>query len=87
MPIKPVVDFIGDVLFVKRTITNPHIIEEYKEYLDEDNSYECASIYAMNHPVWGQDTVRTSIVIKKNPDGSFETMNTIYQPVKEEEDV
>lgn len=87
MSIKPVVDFINEPVFVKNRLTNPEQIKEYKQYLDDDNSYEHASVYVMNHPVWGEDWVRTSIIVKKHPDGSFETMNTIYQPVKEEENV
>lgn len=87
MSTKPVVEYINNAHFIKRTLTEPEIIARYKEYLGEDNSYEMASVYAMNHPRLGQGLVRTSIVIKKNSDGSFETLNTIYKPVKEEEDV
>jgi hypothetical protein len=82
---KPVVDFMGRAVFVHRTATDPLTIAEYGDQLDEDNGYEFAKVYAMNHPILGMTDVRTSIVIKKNPDGSFETLNTIYKPVKEEE--
>jgi len=87
MPIKPVVDFINEPVFVKRTLDDPVVINNLKQFLDESNSYEYAQVYAMNHPALGEAWIRTSIVIHKHPDGSFVTMNTIYQPVKEEENV
>lgn len=87
MSIKPVVDFIGKVTFTKRIMTVPELLRDYAVHLNADNSYEYANVYAMNHPILGEDLVRTSIVIKKNDDGSFETLNTVYQPVKEEEAV
>ena len=48
-----------------------------------DNTFydtEVAHVYAEDHPVLGRDKIRTSTVIKKFSDGSFETMNTIYRP-------
>ena len=42
--------------------------------------HEVAHVYTTDHYVWGRDKVRTSSVLKKNDDGSFETMNTIYRP-------
>ncbi len=45
--------------------------------------YEVAHVYTANHYKWGRDYVRTSSVVKKNDDGSFETLNTIYKPFKE----
>jgi len=45
--------------------------------------HEVAHVQAVNHYVWGQEDVRTSSVIKKNDDGSFETLNTIYKPFQE----
>ena len=44
---------------------------------------EVAHVKTVNHYVWGQDNVRTSCVVKKNDDGSFETLNTIYKPFQE----
>lgn len=61
---KPVVRFIGDVQFDT----------------DMFPGYEVAHVHALDHPVWRQDKVRTSTVLKKFDDGSFETMNTIYKP-------
>jgi len=43
---------------------------------------EVAHVRTQNHYVWGMDNVRTSRVIKKNDDGSFETLNTLYKPIK-----
>lgn len=45
--------------------------------------HEVAHVRTINHYVWGGDRVRTSSVLKKFDDGSFETMNTIYKPHKE----
>jgi len=46
---------------------------------------EGCRIYVFDHPRLGNGWVRTSKVIKKNPDGSFETLNTLYEPVKDVE--
>lgn len=48
--------------------------------------HEVAHVKTVNHYVWGSDNVRTSSVLKKNADGSFETMNTIYVPYTEKEE-
>lgn len=45
---------------------------------------EVARVYALDHPRLGMGIVRTSIVQKHNPDGSFETLNTIYKPISED---
>lgn len=47
--------------------------------------HEVAHVKTVNHYVWGTDHVRTSSVLKKNDDGSFETMNTLYVPYTEKE--
>lgn len=47
---------------------------------------EVARVYALDHPRLGQTVVWTSIVQKHNPDGSFETLNTIYKPISEDYD-
>ena len=44
--------------------------------------FEYARVYAMNHPRLGRGPVRTSIIVQKFDDGSFETLNTIYRPLK-----
>jgi hypothetical protein len=45
---------------------------------------EVAHVYAEDHPILGRDKIRTSTVIKKFSDGSFETRNTIYRPLKKD---
>ena len=45
--------------------------------------HEVAHVTAMGHPWLGNAVVRTSSVVKKNDDGSFETLNTIYKPLKD----
>jgi hypothetical protein len=42
---------------------------------------EVGRVNAVDHYVWGRDVIRTSAVLKKYPDGSFETMNTLYKPL------
>jgi hypothetical protein len=64
---KPEVLFVGDPVFDKKLFPG----------------HEVAHVRTVNHYVWGQDDVRTSRIVKKNDDGSFETLNTIYKPFKE----
>ena len=45
---------------------------------------ERASVYALNHPRFGRQRISTSMVILINEDDSFETLNTIYQPIGEQ---
>ena len=65
---KPVVHYIGDVQFDNNMYPK----------------YTVAHVYTLDHPVCGRDRVRTSIVLKQFPDGSFETLNTIYKPFKKD---
>ncbi len=37
-----------------------------------------ASVNTLDHPVWGEDVVTTSIVIAIEDNGNFETLNTKY---------
>lgn len=39
-----------------------------------------AIVKVLNHPAYGADTITTSAVIKELPDGTIETMNTLYKP-------
>lgn len=79
---KPVVKFLNEADFEYRVLDDPDQIEEYRKFLDKGNGYEVAKVYCINHPILGKDFVRTSIVLKKHKDGSFETMNTLYVPVQ-----
>jgi hypothetical protein len=65
--IKPVVHFIGDAKFY--------------EVDAGDGSVEYACVYGIDHPILGQDSIRTSTVLQKFSDGSFETRNTMYVPL------
>jgi hypothetical protein len=69
--IKPVVHFTGAARFY--------------EVDGEDGSIEYARVYGLDHPILGRDNIRTSIVLKKFSDGSFETLNTIYRPFTSED--
>lgn len=62
---KPIVYFIGEPVFDTEMFPG----------------HEVAHVNTTNHYVWGADKVRTSSVLQKFEDGSFETMNTQYKPV------
>lgn len=65
---KPKVLFVGEVAF----------------YHSDYRKGEAATLRALDHPVWGENIIHTSRVLQKFPDGSFETLNTIYKPVPNE---
>ena len=76
MKLKPIVSFTGEAEFFTIIIK-----DEDKEKLELDtNEVTVAGVHAINHPKLGSRKVRTSVVVKKNHDGSFETLNTIYVP-------
>lgn len=64
---KKVVHFQGEVTF-----------QPYETY--EGETGEVAHVYALDHPRLGRTRVRTSKVVQKFDDGSFETLNTMYKP-------
>ena len=66
---KPVVYFSGEARFDTKLFPG----------------HEVAHVRTVDHYVWGADKVRTSSVVKKFDDGSFETLNTLYKPLKKEE--
>lgn len=68
---KPIVHFTGEALFFN------YYTHELEDNLTKDT---VARVNAVDHYVWGKDSVRTSVVLKKFSDGSFETMNTVYRP-------
>jgi hypothetical protein len=72
---KPTVRFIGDAVFFN------YYTNEKEDELTKDT---VARVNALDHPIWGKDIVRTSVVLQKFSDGSFETMNTVYRPEKAE---
>ena len=63
---KPIVHFDGE----------PHF------WIWHDGKAEVANVYALDHPRLGRTGVRTSVVVKKFEDGSFETLNTLYVPLE-----
>lgn len=67
--IKPVVHYTGKARFY--------------EVEADDGFVEYARVYGLDHPILGKDNIRTSIVLKKFSDGSFETMNTVYRPLND----
>ncbi len=46
----------------------------------ESGPVEIAHVYGLDHPRLGRQHIRTSRVLQKFDDGSFETVNTIYKP-------
>lgn len=76
---KPTVRFSGKPTFYYVKLPTEHQ-NAYGQYMDEEGYVEYARVDGLDHPVWGADTIRTSIVLKKNDNGSFETMNTLYVP-------
>lgn len=81
---KPTVRFVGNATFYTVELAPMHQ-KTYGQYADAEGYVEYASIYGLDHPVLGENTIRTSIVVKKNEDGSFETLNTLYVPTTEKE--
>lgn len=51
---------------------------EFLDYFGKGNVV--AHVWALDHPILGEEYVRTSRIVKTNEDGSFETLNTIYVP-------
>jgi hypothetical protein len=77
-PMKNVVTFTNGVHFYKQ----PYTSDDYKKYADELGDITLARVWGvLDHPILGyQESVTTSIVVKINDNGSFETLNTIYKP-------
>jgi hypothetical protein len=48
--------------------------------VDTGEYSEVARVYVIDHPRLGQGLIRTSRIVQKFDDGSFETLNTIYKP-------
>ena len=80
---KPTVRFIGTATFYPAPLAPMHQ-KAYGQYANEYNEVEYARVRGLDHPVLGEDDIRTSIVVKKHDDGSFETLNTLYVPAKEQ---
>jgi hypothetical protein len=79
---KPIVRFAGKANFYAVELAPMHQ-KTYGQYADEQGLVEYARVYGLDHPILGKGDIRTSIVLKKHDDGSFETMNTLYVSYKE----
>ncbi len=80
---KPTVRFLYEPKFHRIQLTSEELRVEFAKFLDDEGCYEKAIVFGLDHPILGRDTIHTSIVVKKNDDGSFETLNTLYVPDKE----
>ena len=80
---KPKVRFVGEPVFYTVELSPMHQ-KTYGQYADAEGYVEYARVSGLDHPILGADTIRTSIVIKKHDDGSFETLNTLYVPETKE---
>jgi hypothetical protein len=83
---KPTVRFLYEPKFQRIQLTSEELRVEFAKFLDDEGCYEKAIVFGLDHPILGRDTIHTSIIVKKNEDGSFETLNTLYVPVAEETD-
>lgn len=79
---KPTVKFLGTATFYAVDLPSTYQ-EEYSKYTNSEGRVEQARVFGLDHPRLGKDVIHTSIVVKKNDDGSFETLNTLYVPFKE----
>jgi hypothetical protein len=79
---KPTVRFSGQATFYYVELAPMHQ-KAYGQYADAEGYVEYGRVYGLDHPILGTDDIRTSIVVKKHDDGSFETLNTLYVPAKE----
>jgi hypothetical protein len=75
---KPIVNFVGKAVFFDSVITD----KQKEQYNCDSNNITQAVVYSLDHPILGKDRVTTSIIKYKFDDGSFETLNTIYKPIK-----
>jgi hypothetical protein len=69
------------------TLTKPVVFYTGTPLFDTElfKGHEVAHVRTVDHYVWGSDKVRTSSVLKKFDDGSFETCNTLYKPYPDKE--
>ena len=58
-----------------------HFIKGTESFYEVGLDMKVARIRALDHPIYGAEIVRTSVIIKEYDDGSFETLNTIYKPL------
>ena len=74
-------------VFMEEIIDKTHMVKPVVYFAGEPrfdtklfSGHEVAHIYTEDHHVWGRGKIRTSQVLNKFSDGSFETLNTMYKP-------
>lgn len=55
------------------------------EFFFDTMGNERAVVYGLDHPLLGNQFIRTSRVLGKQADGSFETLNTFYERTYDKE--
>ena len=71
-------DSEGDKEYIKPVV---HFIKGTEMFYEAGDDMKVARLRAVDHPIWGADIVRTSVIVKEHDDGGFETLNTIYKPL------
>jgi hypothetical protein len=86
MSIKPVVHYTGPVEYVDVAVPE-EVAGLYTDIMNLEGSISIARVYGvLDHPKLGKERmVRTSAIVNKF-DGGFETLNTIYMKVEDEQD-
>lgn len=56
------------------------------QFQDTAHGKPIAWVLGVDHPHLGAGYIRTSLILNIFDDGSFETLNTLYVPVKEGDD-
>ena len=58
-----------------------HFIKGTESFYEAGPDMKMARLRALDHPIYGAEIIRTSLIVKEHDDGSFETLNTIYKPL------
>lgn len=58
-----------------------HFIRGTESFYEAGPDMKMARVRALDHPIYGAEIIRTSLIVKEHDDGSFETLNTIYKPL------
>lgn len=68
-------------------MSKPIVQFRHDEGFDNWKVGQSAYVFPIDHPLRSNKSiVRTSVIVKINDDGSFETLNTIYQPQKRKQE-
>lgn len=86
MAIKPVVHYTGPVEYVDVAVPQ-EVKGLYNDIVDNVGNISIARVYnVLDHPVIGRERLVTTSAIVNRFDGGFETLNTIYMKVEDEQD-